>query len=241
MIALIPPDYIELKKLPSGRYNIKVKGTGVYILTDPLTGKQYIGSTNNLFARLSKHRQRVKNSQHENPVLRQYPSLESFLVHVKCIEDREEAYDEEQRLINERVGTDVLLNTSVIDVRVTQRGIVRSEELRERIRQARLGTTASEETKRKMSESSKGIPKPEGFGEKLRLANLNHPRRAELDHNLSVTRKSGDNPNAKPVEVDGVVYPCGSDASRALNIPRSTLERRLNSDKPEYANYRKMA
>lgn len=237
MHALIPPDYIELKKLPSGRFNIKVTGGGVYILTDPLTCKQYIGSTNNLFARLCLHRHHIKNNTHENPMLRHYPSLESFTIHVKKIDDREEAYGEEQRLLDQKVPLGNLLNSAIVDVR-TVKGIVRSDELRERIRQTRSGTKASEETKRKMSESSKGIPKPEGFGEKLRLANLNHPRRTELNRNLSIKRKGGDNPNAKQVEVNGVIYPCGSDASRILGIPRSTLEKRLKSTKPQYSNYR---
>lgn len=60
----------------------------------------------------------------------------------------------------------------------------------------------------------------------------------ELNRNLSIKRKGGDNPNAKQVEVNGVIYPCGSDASRILGIPRSTLEKRLKSTKPQYSNYR---
>jgi hypothetical protein len=92
------------------------------------------------------------------------------------------------------------------------------------------GKKHSEESKKLISTALKGVPKPIGFGEKLSEANKNHPRREELNKALSEKRMSGDNPNAKQVIVDGVVYGSGSEAARTLNISRSVFSRMLTND-----------
>lgn len=227
MHDLLTPDYIKLAKMPSGKYSFKNLANGqiaTYVFHDPLTGKVYVGSTDTLYRRMIMHRSFFKRGVQGNSRLNQYKSIEELDIYVRLFNDREEAFDEEQRIVDSLVDTGLLLNVGVVDVRASNKGRPIPDEVKLKMRMAHLG-----------------VPKPEGFGEKLRQANLNHPRRAELNHNLSVTRQSGDNPNAKRVEVFGVVYPCGSDASRALGIPRSTLEKRLKSDKPEYASYKKVA
>lgn len=209
---------------------------GVYVLYHTESNKVYVGSTGNLGNRLSQHRNSLRRGTHENRHLQAaFDSSPHITFSTLPTVDREVAYIKEQATIDFLAGCGVLLNIGVQDVRNPCKGVKRSVETRQRNREARLGTTLSDVTKQKLSHALMGIPKPIGFSEKLREANLNHPRRAELSAALSDTRWSGDNPNAKGVSVNGVAYGSGSEAARALGLARSVFSRRLDSpDHPEY-------
>ncbi len=227
------------ERKPSGRHSIPVnERPGAYILMHISTGGIYIGSTGNLGARISRHVNRLRANKHENRKLQEAFNKDPDLQwSVSITKDREEAYDLEQKLLDHYADYPHLFNLSTADVRNPAKGIVWSEESRKKLRLAQIGKVQTPESNERRSKALKGKPKPEGFGERLREANLNHPRRAELNKALSNSRRGGDNPNSKAVTIDGVTYSSGSDAARALNIPRSTLEKRLKSNKPKYASY----
>lgn len=209
---------------------------GVYVIHHTQTGGFYVGSAGNVGERLSKHRSRLSLGVHENRNLQAaYNNSQDLTFTTMATVSREAAFDREQATLDFFRGSPALFNIGVEDVRNPCKGVKRSDETRERIRTVKLGLVHSADTKEKMSQAHKGVPKPEGFSERLSQANLNHPRRAELDQNLSDTRWSGDNPNAKGVSINGVLYGSGSEAARALGLSRSVFSLRLDS--PNYPTY----
>ena len=222
-----------------GRHAIPInRKPGAYALIHEKTQSVYIGSSNDLGGRLSAHFTKLKTGLHENRNLQTLYNQDSiFHVKTAITENREEAYDLEEALIKSFGDQNKLLNISTEDVRKASKGILWTEESKRKLSLSQQGKTQSVESNIKRSEALKGKPKPEGFADLLSEINKNHPRRAELNKALSDKRKGGDNPNSKPVTIDGIVYSSGSEASRELNIPRSTLEKRLSSNKLEYKNY----
>lgn len=79
------------------------------------------------------------------------------------------------------------------------------------------GRTHSEETKMKLSKLKKGVPNP--------------------DHSKFMTEN---NPKARKVSIDGVVYKTIKEASEKLGMARHLVKNRLNSKKEKYSNWYKL-
>lgn len=209
---------------------------GVYVIHHTQTGRFYVGSAGNVPERLSTHRNRLRSGTHENRHLQAaYNDSADLTFTTMLTTSRETAFDREQATLDFFRGSPALFNIGVEDVRVPSKGVKRSDETREKIALSKTGLIHTAEHRQNISQALKGVPKPPGFSEHLREVNLNHPRRAELNANLSDTRWSGDNPHAKGVSINGVLYGSGSEAARALGLSRSVFSRRLDS--PNYPTY----
>lgn len=99
-----------------------------------------------------------------------------------------------------------------------------SEEGRQKLRNFRLGTTTSEETKQKQREASLRI------GSKPPARPIGYKCSPE-----AIAKMSDNSPNATCCEVDGVVYRSFNEAGKALGIKPHTLRKRcLSTNFPTY-------
>lgn len=90
---------------------------GVYKLTDPDTGVFYIGSTGDLKKRLTQHKSDLKAKRHHSVRFQKHhgkPEKVNWVAEMVFIaEDREAAYDLEDRFLKENADNPLLLNTSL--------------------------------------------------------------------------------------------------------------------------------
>lgn len=121
-----------------------------------------------------------------------------------------------------------------------------SEQTKKMISENRKGIKHSEEAKLKISVASKGKTVSDVTKQKISIANkakMTAERRANISvvHSGKIIedwhkQKIGDakrgkpNPRRRPVMVDGIEYECLKIASEVLDIPKSTLQNRLNSE-----------
>lgn len=143
----------------------------VYIWHNPETGQVYVGSTNEEKRRFSEHVRQLQCQVHPNSrfqkAYEQNPNFEFLSVPVQ---DRNEAYEVEQAIINEFHGSPQFLN---LDTQVGGGGYVRTPEtrakqsasavermkdpsVREYLRLINTGKAHTPETVEKLRESSRG-------------------------------------------------------------------------------------
>lgn len=146
--------------------------SGIYSITNKVTGKKYIGSSIDLYQRIKEHKRTLNNNTHFNQHLQRSwnkygEDTFEFNIIEKCIIN--ELLDIEQKWID---CTDELYNIcpnarSAIGracseeqkqkLRQFNKGKTLSKEHKEKIGISRQGRKHSEETKRKISEAHKGM------------------------------------------------------------------------------------
>jgi len=129
--------------------------SGVYCIENTLNKKQYIGSSKNVYKRRNRHFSELKNGKHKNSKLQNSYNKhgkEAFIFYLL-----EEVFNEkllieaEQRLINQfkpEYNINLIANSSL--------GIKRSEETKEKVRQANLGLKHPEWRNKIKSETQGG-------------------------------------------------------------------------------------
>lgn len=162
---------------------------GTYLLHNPDTGHTYVGS-GVLAKRHSDHQSLLKNNSHYNPKLQnaynKYPNFDFIAVPTN---DREEARDLEQAIIDEHHSNPLLLNIS-IDARYCNTGQPMTDEHKAKISQANKGRTISEEQKAQISAAHKGKVLSEETKEKLRQANIGRQHTDESRQKMSMASKN---------------------------------------------------
>ena len=199
--------------------NRKVIGT--YLLHNRDTNETYVGS-GVLVDRKNSHFCRLETNTHPNKKLQaaynQNPNFDFVGVNV---EDREQARDFEQVLLDENWGNPFLLNIS----NNARAGVYSpTEETRQKLSDVWNGRKHSDESRAKMSESMKGIPKSDEHRRKISefmKSRIDSPETLEKKRQMNMRR-------AVQVERNGIVFESLSDASRHLNIPLTTLRRHYN-------------
>ncbi len=145
---------------------------GIYIITNLINGKQYIGETVNVKQRMKDHRSK-KDGQVISCAIKKY-GLENFEVEIRYWPnlEKESLLDLEEQLIIEldclvpngynvcKRGRSVKGKPCSEETKkklsLAHKGKVHSAETRQKISMARKGVKASEETKRKFSEARRG-------------------------------------------------------------------------------------
>ena len=104
---------------------------GVYILTSTTNGEFYIGSSQDVYHRMSHHRCALVGGYHNSPkMLEHYQQYGwDFKIEFFLVESRKEAYRLEQHLLNERIEHAACLNSSK-DSESPISGVFVSEEAR---------------------------------------------------------------------------------------------------------------
>ncbi|UVD32212.1 putative homing endonuclease [Vibrio phage phiKT1028] len=157
----------------------------VYILLEPQSKKFYIGSCENVNERFQRHIDELNRDAHHNQNMQElHNDGKEFYLFYGEHETREEAYQEEEKLIKENKDNPLMLNISLgarggdnltlnpnreaIIQKMTDHLKVRYSQLSEEERKAKYGRSGeangmygknhSEESKQKMSDTAKGRP-----------------------------------------------------------------------------------
>ncbi len=154
--------------------------SGIYTITNTITGKVYVGSSVNVVERKARHFRDLGRQEHPNSYLQRSFNKYGQAAFVFCVTEwceNDQLIEREQFWIDEKRTSCTLYNLS--PTAGNQLGIKRSEETKRRMSEAlkgrkcseeskqkmrlaklgthfRLGKKASEETRRRISESKKG-------------------------------------------------------------------------------------
>lgn len=136
------------------------KVCGAYAIHHEGSGKSYVGSAANIYNRVSEHRSALNNGRHKNAELQAAFNNDPKIV-ISChpTETVEEARKIEQVTLNEHRSSGELFNVA-IDADAPRRGIPQTAEHTEKIRNALVGQTRTEEQRRRIGEnhpSSKAV------------------------------------------------------------------------------------
>ena len=97
------------------------------------------------------------------------------------------------------------------------------------------GKKHTEQTKLKISIKAKSRSLSQDHKQKIKEKLEGRSFSVEHKHKLSMAGKGGKNSAAKRCQVHGVIYDCGSDAAKALNVSKFIISKRCRSEKhPEY-------
>lgn len=226
----------------------------IYQITNRVTGGFYVGSTIHLATRWRTHTRKLTKGVHHCPHLQASwakHGAEAFDFRVvQVVEDPAQLLSEEQKWLDLHHGAPSCYNYAKF-VDSSARGIkflpahcaAISEGLKRHYAThgaVFTGRTHSEETKRRMSEIKRGIPKSEAHKEKLRASRLGTAATEETKAKLSAMRKGKVKApewiakyNKPVLEVtSGVVYPSVKAVKEALNMSPGTITAVLKSGKP---------
>lgn len=164
----------------------------IYIITNIVNAKQYVGITNNLARRWKEHKGMNGSSKALHKAMDEHGASNFVFTHVADAFDRESADALERMLIVEH-------NTKYPHgYNLTSGGQGISEvcdETKEKMRNARLGKKMSESSKEKLSASRIGIPMHPDTKKKLLQANIGKKASAETINKMSLAKK-GKPPNS---------------------------------------------
>jgi group I intron endonuclease len=217
----------------------------VYILKHWATNKYYIGSTRDLYARISSHRNRLKHGIHRNPNLQkaydEHETKSMSLCFVKMA-DRREAYALEQILLDKFLSSGILFNRSP-DATTSMKGVPRTEEqntkhsefMLERMKSSEAKAVASEGGKKLWSDPKRRIELCKKFSEAFTTDRREKQRELAMK-NLhanggSEKLKAYRALRSRPVTLDGIEYPSMSAAEKALGLKRNTIRKRFDKMK----------
>ena len=164
---------------------------GTYLLHNSDTGHTYVGS-GVLAKRHADHKTLLKNNSHYNPKLQnaynKHPNFDFVAVPTN---DREEARDLEQAIIDEHRDNPLFLNISV-DARYCNNGQPMTDEHKAKISQANKGRKPSSQTIEASVAAHKGKVLSEETKEKLRQANIGRQHTIESKQKMSVASKNAE-------------------------------------------------
>jgi group I intron endonuclease len=135
------------------------KCIAIYVITNILNGKQYVGITGDLKMRWYRHRKANGSSPALHAAIRSY-GIENFVfTHLMDVFSIEYAQEIEQELIASK-GTKAPFGYNLTDGGEGAFGVIQSEITRKKKSEASKNKRHSIETRKKMSESQKGVAKP---------------------------------------------------------------------------------
>ncbi len=190
-------------------YSINKIQSGTYILRDLVFGKIYIGSSENIYRRISKHKLLIGNKKHENKnfnELLKNTSIKDFELIIIFTPNRNIAFEIEQLLVNKYKNSGNLLNIAN-DVRYAMKGHIFSDEHKRKISQSNKGRLISEEHKHLLSNFQKTNPAA-----------------------ISSRQKLLDNKKRK-IKVFGVEYESLTEAGQKSGFSESFLRRNVDNEK----------
>lgn len=195
---------------------------GVYLISNNVNGKCYVGSTVHLDQRRREHFSRLANNKHINAHLQNAYNKYG-----------REAFDFE------------ILETIDIDDNIKDKLLKREQFWVDNLKPeynvllvagSNLGYHHTEETKKKISESTTGVKKSEEHAKHIREGQSGRVLTEEHKAKLSEAAKHRKSPsNHAIISIDGVIYNSLKEASEATGVKYNTIQKRLKN--PNFSNY----
>lgn len=197
-----------------------------YVIQHNVTGGVYIGSTEDFYSRRHQHLSNLKYNKHPNPHLQRAYSFDDGLTFTEHpVNNRDEAYDLEQRLVNDAIARGMtVFNIGVQNVRSPGLGVIPSEEHRRKIGDANRGRYV-------------GIPLSPEHRQKIATANLGKTASDETRRNQSLAHQGQIPGNAISVTISGVTYSSYQRAADALGMKMATVRQRCLSTSPRFIDW----
>lgn len=130
------------------------KAPGAYVIVNERDDVVYAGSAGNLYQRYHEHRHTLKKGNHKNSNLQKCSEVEKLSFKGFHTETREDAFDVEQRLLDQHKDKPSFCNIST-DARLNAKGHVILPETQEKMRLSRIGKPRSPECIRKSVETKR--------------------------------------------------------------------------------------
>ncbi|AYJ74122.1 GIY-YIG family homing endonuclease [Bacillus phage BSP15] len=223
----------------------------VYRIINKTNGRFYIGSSSRFEARKRAHLNMLRRGVHHNkPIQEDYDkygeSCFDFEILKKCAEDttRDDLFKEEQKFIS--ASDDELLynlydnahGMSYKGEKNPMFGKTHSDEIRRKLSEINSGehnpwygnTEHMNKMRSKITKRFDGRKHTEETKEKMSKAHKGREKTEETRRKLSLN-----NGNNSGIVIDNVFYRSMSEASRQLNISRTTITSRVNN--PRFKNY----
>nr|UVX74785.1 MAG: GIY-YIG catalytic domain protein [Bacteriophage sp.] len=195
---------------------------GVYLISNNVNGKCYVGSTIHLDQRRKEHFSRLANNKHINAHLQNAYNKYG-----------REAFDFE------------ILETVDIDDNIKDKLLKREQFWIDNLKPeynvllvagSNLGYHHTEETKKKISESTTGVKKSDEHAKHIREGQSGRVLTEEHKAKLSEAAKHRKSPsNHAIISIDGVIYNSLKEASEATGVKYNTIQKRLKN--PNFSNY----
>jgi group I intron endonuclease len=131
----------------------------VYIITNIVNGKQYVGITGELKMRWYRHRKANGSSPALHAAIRSYGVDKFVFTHLMDVFSLKHAQEIEQELIKSK-GTKAPHGYNLTDGGEGAFGVLQSQDTKQKKSDAGKKRRHSNETRKKMSESQKGLAKP---------------------------------------------------------------------------------
>lgn len=206
---------------------------GVYILTHKPTGVFYIGSSGSMKKRVWHHLFHLKRGNHYSKKIQDVFTNESDMdVFYYITTDREEAYVEENRYLEQRINDPLCSN--VLTNPKSREGVPHLQETREKIRNSQIGKVIPQETRDKIRATLKGRPVPKEQVAKHQATRKLRPR---TEREIAVTLKMQE-ANKRAVVVNGVHYDSVSSCGLALNTSMTTVYCRIRSPSERFKDWK---
>lgn len=212
----------------------------VYKLTNKITGKSYVGATtNSLPRRLDGHWQAAKKGRttlicaairefgaesFEAKILTYASSFEELMLReIEAIRREGTLEPNGYNRASGGIGTPDCRHLESTKLKMSQKAMGRTP-----WNKGKIGAQShSAETRQKISARltgheawNRGVPATPAHKEKL----------------LAAARRGGENHHARPVEVNGVIYPCIGDAVVGSGLSRMQVRSRLKNGQAKYLN-----
>lgn len=195
---------------------------GVYLISNNVNGKCYVGSTIHLDQRRREHFSKLANNKHINAHLQNAYNKYG-----------REAFDFE------------ILETIDIDDNIKDKLLKREQFWIDNLKPeynillvagSNLGYRHTEETKKKISESTTGVKKSEEHAKHIREGQSGRVLTEEHKAKLSEAARHRKSPsNHAIISIDGVIYNSLKEASEATGVKYNTIQKRLKN--PNFSNY----
>ena len=178
--------------------------SGVYIITNTINDKVYIGSTNDFERRWWEHRKGLCKGAHGNPHL-QYSwdkyGKEAFKFGIlEYLDNLEELVLAEQFWMDKYREEGKELYNFGLAADAPMRGQTHTKEARRKLSETAMGRKFSEETKRKMSKSAMGNQRTLGYkhteGAKRKISKANRGKKLSEETRCKLSEALGGNTNS---------------------------------------------
>lgn len=202
----------------------------IYMITNSLNAKQYVGIAKNLKNRWYSHKQAKGGCPALHSAIKKY-GVESFVfTHIANAFDHESACNIERLLINQH-NTRVPFGYNITEGGDGTFGLKKTDDTKNKIRKSNigknLGKKASDETKKKMSESHKSrkrTPMTEETKQKIRQSLLGRkmPEHEKQKHASFTGRKHSEETKAK-IKASNI-------ATKALNKAKKLAQEGIKNE-----------